>query len=213
MEHKQKWDNWLISQNLDLSDFTTKPASAQLLDQVAAEISHSLPESYRALYQWSDGEACFHNDQFKAFGYFGGSGFCNINTAMIEWQEWNMVMEGESGLGDWIKPVSPEDAVKTDIVYWSQHWLPFTFDFDGNGFALDFNPGPQGNLGQVIVYGKNVAVRGVVADSLDQFFAFLAGQAEAGRITVDEEQEKHGLVKVIDGLTEDECLYSVAGDA
>ncbi len=212
MNTKDTWDNWLLNQNIPIADFTSKPATIQLLDQVSAELGKDLPDIYRSLYLWSDGEQCFSSDKFKAFGYFGGSGFCDLNTAMIEWQEWNLVMAGESDLGDWIKAVNPEDSQKTEICYWSKYWLPFTFDFDGNGFAIDLNPGPQGTYGQVIVYGKNVAVRGVVAPDITQFFKFLSLQASAGRITIDEEEEKHGKIKIVDGLTEEECLYSLSED-
>lgn len=58
----------------------------------------------------------------------------------------------------------PEGTV-LETVY-SDRWFPFATDLCGNYLGIDFAPGPNGKIGQVIFFGRDIDERIVIADSL-----------------------------------------------
>lgn len=60
-----------------------------------------------------------------------------------------------------------------------------TNDGSGNHVGLDFDPWPSGRIGQIILYGRDEDVKVVLAESLGQFLAWVAGLLEAGNFRLE----------------------------
>jgi cell wall assembly regulator SMI1 len=56
-------------------------------------------------------------------------------------------------------------------VYLSRMWIPFAGFYSTDYFALDFDPGPKGTVGQVILFSTDEATRTCVAPSFDEFLS------------------------------------------
>ncbi|KAK9448260.1 uncharacterized protein V1518DRAFT_418463 [Limtongia smithiae] len=82
----------------------------------------------------------------------------------------------------------PEHAILP--VYASTGWLPLAKDYCGNNIAVDMSPGPTGNWGQVILFGREFDRKYVIARSWAHFLAMLADDFEDGRWSVDEDSEE-----------------------
>ncbi|KAK9467176.1 hypothetical protein V1512DRAFT_262130 [Lipomyces arxii] len=83
---------------------------------------------------------------------------------------------------------SPDQAVQP--VYAHVGWLPLAKDYNGNNLAVDLAPGPAGNWGQIILFGREFDRKYVVARSWGHFLAMLADDFEDGRWSVDEDSEE-----------------------
>lgn len=149
------------------------PASEQDLDAFQALVRVSLPNAYRQLYLWHDG------DEEERFGHIYGLPLLSLREAAFQWNAWNGVFKEFTGNrykvrgGAW-----PAGAV--DSAYINPRWIPLTHDGSGNHIGLDFAPGPRGRVGQVILYGRDEDVKAVIAPSLASFLSWIADLLEAG---------------------------------
>jgi cell wall assembly regulator SMI1 len=149
------------------------PATDAQIDAAEQLIGLKLPQSFRDLYRWHDGE----NDDLC--GHIYGLPLLPLERVVAEHQLWTEVLEGFDGDayaipgGSW-----PEGAV--DPAYINPGWLPFTHDGGGNSIGLDLDPWPAGRVGQVIIFGRDEEVKVVLAESLGQFLDWVAGLLESG---------------------------------
>lgn len=79
----------------------------------------------------------------------------------------------------------PPNAVRR--VYSHPAWIPLARDWGGNNLAVDLAPGPAGNWGQVILFGRDYDTKYVVARSWAAFLAIVADDMNSGRWYVDED--------------------------
>ncbi|KAK9463387.1 uncharacterized protein V1516DRAFT_618864 [Lipomyces oligophaga] len=75
-------------------------------------------------------------------------------------------------------------------VYSCTGWIPLAKDFCGNNIAVDLTPGPAGNWGQVILFGREFDCKYVIARSWGHFLAMLADDFQEGKWSVDEDSEE-----------------------
>jgi cell wall assembly regulator SMI1 len=180
-------DAWFAA-NLPLPQYGfNPPATEAQIDEIEQLTGLKLPQSYRDLYRWHDGE----NDVFA--GHIYGLPLLPLEQVAAEHQLWTDTLEDIDGDryaisgGSW-----PEGAV--DPAYINPAWLPLTGDGGGNSIGLDFDPWPAGRVGQVIIFGRDEEVKVVLAESLGQFLDWVAGLLESGNfelVPVEGEEPLH----------------------
>lgn len=149
------------------------PARDADLDKLQALVGFVLPQSYRQLYRWHDGE---DDDRW---GHFYGLPLLPLDRVADQWTSWNRILAGLGG-DRYIVPGAswPPDAV--DPAYIGRKRLALTADGSGNSIGLDFDPWPGGRAGQVILFGRDEDVKAVLAPSLGTFLAWIADLLEGG---------------------------------
>ncbi len=159
------------------------PASDAQLDAFERLVGLAMPQSWRQLYKWHDGE----NDD--RFGHFYGIPLLPLKQAGTEWRNWKATL-AEFGGNRYVVPGAawPKDAV--DPAYTNPRWIPLTADGSGNHIGLDFDPWPGGRIGQVILFGRDEDVKVVLAESLGRFLAWVAELLESGNFRLTAEREE-----------------------
>ncbi|CAK7228500.1 Cell wall assembly regulator [Sporothrix eucalyptigena] len=66
-------------------------------------------------------------------------------------------------------------------------WIPLVRDWGGNNLAIDLAPGPRGQWGQVIMFGRDYDTKYVVARSWSAFLALVADDLSSGKWFIDED--------------------------
>lgn len=159
------------------------PATKAELAAFERLVGLEMPRAYRQLYLWHDGE------EDDRWGHIYGLPLLPLKHASAEWTVWNEVLASFDGNryeipgGSW-----PQDAV--DPAYINPHWIPLTQDGSGNHIGLDFDPWPEGRIGQVILYGRDEDIKAVLAPSLGTFLEWIAGLLERGNFRLDVEPDE-----------------------
>ena len=149
------------------------PATQSALDTFEQLIGVRMPEAYRQMYLWHDG------DNSDRWGHIYGLPLLPLQEAGSQWSAWNDVLAEFDGDrykipgGAW-----PEGAV--DPAYINPRWIPLTHDGSGNHIGIDLDPWPRGRVGQVILFGRDEDVKVVLAESLGRFLEWIAGLLEGG---------------------------------
>ncbi|KAF5711671.1 glucan synthesis regulatory [Fusarium globosum] len=93
--------------------------------------------------------------------------------------------------GPWRQDLlSRQDCVPPNAVqkaYAHSSWIPLVRDWGGNNLAVDLAPGPGGQWGQIILFGRDYDTKYVVARSWAAFLAVVADDLNSGKWYVDEE--------------------------
>jgi cell wall assembly regulator SMI1 len=153
------------------------PATEVQIDAFEHLVGVRMPDSYRQLYRWHDGE----NDD--RWGHIYGLPLLPLERAAADWKDWTRTLADLNGNryavpgGAW-----PEGAV--DPAYTNPAWIPLTNDGSGGHIGLDFDPWPGGRVGQVILFGRDEDVKVVLADSLGQFLGWIVGLLESGNFNL-----------------------------
>lgn len=79
----------------------------------------------------------------------------------------------------------PVNAVQKSYAH--PAWIPLVRDWGGNNLAVDLAPGPTGQWGQVILFGRDYDTKYVVARSWAAFLALVADDLNSGKWFVDED--------------------------
>jgi len=154
------------------------PAKEAEIDALERLIGLKLPRAYRQLYSWHDGE------EGDRWGHIYGLPLLPLDEAAVQWKAWNAVLadfdEDRYKIpgGAW-----PEGAV--DPAYINPRWIPLTHDGSGNHIGMDFDPWPNGRVGQVILFGRDQDVKVVLAESLGKFLEWIAGLLEGGNFRLE----------------------------
>jgi cell wall assembly regulator SMI1 len=155
------------------------PAKSTALAKLEKLIGHKLPDDFKACYRLHDGSD-------YRLTLLAGLPLLSLNEITRAWESWATIADDTELNAEISEGFQghPGDAVKP--LYANRGWLPFAGD--GQNFAaLDFDPGPSGEVGQVINAGRDDETRYVIADSFSSFLAFVAEQFERGRVVL-----KHG---------------------
>ncbi|HET7316061.1 MAG TPA: SMI1/KNR4 family protein [Sphingomicrobium sp.] len=168
----------------DLYVFNPPAAEAQL-DAFERLVGLELPRAYRQLYRWHDGDS----DKDDRWGHIYGLPLLSLHSAASQWKAWNDVLAGFGGDRYKIRGGSwPEGAV--DPAYINPRWIPLTHDGSGNHIGMDFDPWPEGRVGQIILYGRDQDVKAVLAPSLGAFLEWIADLLESGNFRLDREGDE-----------------------
>lgn len=153
------------------------PASEAEIGRLADLISVELPASYRQLYRWHDGE----NDD--RWGHFFGLPLLPLRLVRDEWLAWQRVLADFDG-DRYLIPGAGWPAGAVDPAYVNLRRVALTADGSGNSIGLDFDPWPNGRVGQVIIFGRDQDVKVVIAESLGGFLEWIATLLEEGNFRI-----------------------------
>ncbi|WP_135228126.1 SMI1/KNR4 family protein [Deinococcus fonticola] len=168
------------------------------LNDVEARTGLKLPEAYRTLYRWHDGQ------EFGPGGMFGMT-FQSLARVEQVWERWQDLLHGSPDLNTNIPSQShPPDAIQE--AYITRGWLSFLEDGGGSGVGIDLNPGLEGVVGQVINFGRDEQEKYVLADSLDAFLREYLRRLETGRASAVRIEEFDWELWAV-GLHEDNGQY------
>lgn len=163
-------------------------------------LGRKLPSALRTLY-------ATHAD----WGHVLGLTFLSPVMLQMEWDAWRgLEAEFQETAGHSSRPVG---AVRAQYI--NSGWLPFLTDGGGNSVGVDLDPRPTGTLGQVITFGRDVRVKTVLADSLEDFLAEYVARLEAGwvRLHQHEPDEPNTLrLYLLDADGEGSDLYRQLAD-
>jgi len=171
-------DQWFALHLPSEQDAFNPPATDAEIDAFERLIGVDLPSSYRQLYHWHNGE------DVDRCGHFYGLPLLPLREAERHWKDWNDVLSDFDGDRYSIESASwPKGAV--DPAYINPRWIPLTHDCAGNHIGLDFDPGPNGRIGQVILFGGDEDVKAVLAESLGKFLEWIADLLESGNFRLE----------------------------
>lgn len=94
----------------------------------------------------------------------------------------------------------PPNAVKK--AYAHSAWIPLVRDWGGNNLAVDLSPGPGGQWGQIVLFGRDYDTKYVVARSWAAFLALVADDLNSGKWFVDEDTSELKLREFRDARVE-----------
>lgn len=136
------------------------PAAADALEAWVAELGESFSRQLRDLYETADGQA-----EWPSSFLFGEARF----LPLAEVTGLNRVLERNfrlSRYGNVRDPLDPEDPALQPVQF-DVKWIPFARTGGGEVLAVDTNPGPAGQYGQIIrANGPAGSYPEVVASSL-----------------------------------------------
>ena len=162
------------------------PATDAQIDALERVIGFKLPNAYRQLYRWHDGDDVVDTD---AYGHIYGLPLIPLEGVEAIWRTWINVLAGMGGDRYRIRGAGwPVGAV--DPAYINPRWIPLTLDGSGNHIGLDMDPWPAGRIGQVIIFGTDEHVKVVLAESLGKFFEWVAELLESGNFRTDATGER-----------------------
>lgn len=164
-------EQWLSVNLPEAAASLNDGASQHTLDELSRFTGLSLPDSLESLYRWHDGQRATCPS-----GIFYGLRFLSLREVRHEWQAWPPPEMGDTA-----------GAIKSGAA--QRGWLPFATDTSGNFLAVDLDPGPLGQHGQVINCARGnsasqMQMQYVLASDVLQFVQWLQSQLTAGNFTL-----------------------------
>ncbi|WP_293913376.1 SMI1/KNR4 family protein [Deinococcus sp.] len=167
-------DAWYLV-NVPAIHATLRPGVTDAeLDALEQKTKLKLPEAFRTLYKWHDGDG----GGIASFGL----GLVRLAHVQFAWNTWQDVA------ADWPEELDldagsfPAGAIQQR--YSTPGWLGFLEDWGGNYVGVDFNPGPAGTVGQVITFGRDEEKKYVLANSLEDFLREYERRLSTGQASV-----------------------------
>lgn len=162
-------------------DGLNSPANEADIQEIEKMASVSLPESYFSIYRECDGEK---NNQV---GFLFGLSLLPLESVKDEMTTmYEIIEDGLDGLDDFCES-KVEGFIKHD--YLNKKWIPIFADWGGNYIGLDFDPGPNGTIGQVINFGRDEDIKYVLASSLENLIDKLFNLIDEQDVNVNSDGE------------------------
>ncbi|MDC7698316.1 SMI1/KNR4 family protein [Vogesella indigofera] len=160
---KQQWDRlqaYLKTNKPELLADLAPPATDAELYALEHGLGVTLPADFVECLK-------IHNGQKgESEWLFSGSEFLSSQRIMDEWTTWKELLDG----GDF-DGAEAEPGAGIQPVWWSQKWIPFTYNGAGDHLCLDLDPASGGRTGQVITLWHDDGARKKKAESFAQWFA------------------------------------------
>jgi cell wall assembly regulator SMI1 len=157
------------------SPILDSPATSAEISEVEGIVDQQLPEDIRAAYRLGNGEA----ELVERTGFerdpriFSGKIFHSTQKVIYAYQAWKELLDS-GDLGDnkneYVISCLPPGTVKNNI--FNQNWVPIAGQ-DGINIAIDFDPGPKGVKGQIILHDIDGSVYFQLGTSFNHFCEFL----------------------------------------
>ena len=170
-------DAWLAENVPAISSTLQSGASEAELDILEQHIVYQLPQDFRTLYTWHDGQ------KHPPGQYVGGAivlAFIPLEDVRREWDVWKELEEDFQNTEGHTS--HPADRIQEQYI--NPGWVAFLVDGGGNSVGVDLNPGPAGIPGQVITFGRDENEKYMLAESLAAFLDEFVRRLEAGRVAV-----------------------------
>jgi len=132
-------------------------------------IGKTFPEDFKAFYKVHNGE------NSNGYGIMKGEEFLSMERILEEWNVWKELLEANTfEEEDSVYTSNPDVEIKSD--WWNIHWIPFTYDGNGNHICLDLDPTKEGNYGQVIRIWHDEPERELLANTFTEWINEYADQ-------------------------------------
>lgn len=178
----QAWtriERWLAAHLPEAIEDLRPPASQDELRAVERALGEELPLDVHALYRLHDGQAS------DTPGVFMGLPFLPLHSVVAAWESWQDVVDASTDEEVSAHCTSePPGAVRA--AYTCSGWVPLSDDYGGNHLGVDLAPGPRGERGQIINFGRDELHKFVLAGSLDDFLRKVGDLLEAGNYRIED---------------------------
>ena len=172
--------NWLGRRYPTMLRLLNGPASPAAFSQLERQLQQRLPEDFKASYTVHDGSNANS-------GILIGLPLLSLLEIGRVWEMWAEIAEGEETVADLSEECQSRPAGAVKLLYANRGWVPFAGDSQ-NHVAIDFDPGPKGEIGQIINCGRDDMIRHVIADTFEGFLAFVAQQFAADRVGMSSDE-------------------------
>lgn len=178
MDIDSAWDiiERVLQEHLpEVAETLRGPANDEELSRLKDEIGRDLPEDLVASLHRHDGQ----DNPTQLLDIFDHNTLLSID-AMIEKHELNADVLGDDieDTYDWMEP----DKVRT--IPNSRGWLQFT-SAEGNGYAIDLDPLPAGQIGQILYLPIDGPTPAPEFSSYLEWISTLAQRLESGEFTIE----------------------------
>jgi cell wall assembly regulator SMI1 len=160
----ERMDAWLSVHRAGYHASLRPGVSDDDLDAFEAKFSLELPEAFRALYRWRDGQPNSNFDSLQHNRMFSALGDIADTKAMLD------------------------DMIGTDFddpATWRRGWVPFLSNGGGSYLCVDVDAQGGGQPGQLVAFWKADEDRPVEHASVEAWLAELVASMEAGTIEFD----------------------------
>ncbi|OCT50641.1 Glucan synthesis regulatory protein [Cladophialophora carrionii] len=206
----KKIDRWAEKNYTELWDQLGEGCTQNDINELEHELNMSLPQDVRDSLAIHDGQ----ERGGRPTGIIFGCMLLDCEEIVQEWKNWQIVNEeylsggrrpsySSKGLGNsasssnhaqnrfWRQELldrqesQPPNAIQK--AYAHPSWIALARDWGGNNIAVDLAPGPMGQWGQVILFGRDYDCKYVVARSWAHFLATVADDLSTEKVFVDED--------------------------
>lgn len=203
-----RFETWLEEEYPELGDNINDGVTTADLNEFENDLKcGSLPVEFRQFYKRHDGQ--FRNCQ--PTGLIMGLRLLDLEAIIEQHAIWlkvsgriekqryfiqqkeseNQPKEGSSSIEEGLNNsfISNQRSIPPNSihpVYSHKGWVPIIKDDIGNQIALDLAPGPQGNWGQIIIFGRDFDTKLVIASNLQEFFFNYINDLENGNYKIDQ---------------------------
>ncbi|KAH9484083.1 KNR4/SMI1-like protein 2 [Psilocybe cubensis] len=173
--------SWLNREYPELGDTLNYGILPQELAEIEMQFGFALPSVVRESYLCVDGQEA-ESAAGCSEGLFFGLTLLPLESVLEEWRFWREVDNDPStGANDALRQSMqsiPPDWIRRE--YSQRGWIPLVADKAGNYLGIDLNPAEQGQVGQVIVFGRDFDTKVVLwnGDGLTGWAKWLAAFAE-----------------------------------
>lgn len=172
---------WLSREYPELGDTLNYGILPQDLSQIEMQFGFSLPQVVRESYLACDGQEA-ESAAGCSEGLFFGLTLLPLEDVLEEWRFWREVdADPATGGNERLKEIMqsvPPGWVRRE--YSQRGWIPLIADRAGNYVGVDLNPAESGQVGQVIVFGRDFDTKVVLwrGDGSTGWAKWLAGFVE-----------------------------------
>lgn len=173
--------SWLNREYPELGDTLNYGILPQDLAQLEMQFGFALPSVVRESYICVDGQEP-ESAAGCSEGLFFGLTLLPLESVLEEWRFWREVDNdpttgANESLRQSMRSIPPGWIQKE---YSQRGWVPLIADKAGNYLGIDLNPGEQGTVGQVIVFGRDFDTKVVLwnGDGPTGWAKWLAGFAD-----------------------------------
>ncbi len=176
----QRIETWFLAYQPEVLESLQPGATEEQLSDFERGTGIMLPDDVKASYRIHDGQ----KDRFSP-GLLLGAGLSSLADLRYHW-EFFAHRDAEIRESDVAGPVDESctsfpGAIRCQDV--NARWVPL-YDWDGNCYGVDLDPGPNGVWGQVIHFGRDQYEKFVLALNWAQFLEDIADEMEAGNIVL-----------------------------
>lgn len=178
-EMKRNWDRLIFNYEKKYKGFSknfNKGVSENELQQYEAQFGFKLPEDLRELYSICNGD----NDKFIA-GSILGMKFLTIEKVYEQWKLQNNLLSSlsKSDVLNLNAQCTSIDPKKIKCQCYNPLWIPIAEDHGGNYIGIDLDPDEQGEVGQIINFGRDENEKLVIANNMNEFVIQIADIIES----------------------------------
>ena len=172
-EYWIRWESWMKQYAPGLLTILQPGASFEAVASLERLVNATLPTSFKAFYS-------VHNGQSKArTGLVDADQLLGVADIITQWHHWKDLLDSETFTYN-EEPIlsAPDTGIKND--WWNPLWIPITSDGFGNHLCIDLDPGPEGQVGQIITLWHDDAHRAIVAPSFEEWIKEYLNALEKG---------------------------------